>query len=42
MTGREALKCEVRELNTLLTGTLEDTGTWRKGSWTIDMAKIAR
>lgn len=42
MTGREALKIEVRELKTLLTGTLEDMGAWRKGSWTIDMAKIAR
>ena len=42
MTGREALKLEVRELATLLTETLEDIGTWRKGAWTIDMAKIAR
>ena len=42
MTGRESIRVEVRELKTVLQGTLESIGTWRSGAWTIDMGKVGR
>ena len=42
MTGREGLEVEAHDLKTLLSGTLGDIGSWRRGAWTIDLAKIAR
>jgi hypothetical protein len=42
MTGRETLKVEAHDLKTLLTGTLGDIGSWRRGAWTIELARIAR
>jgi hypothetical protein len=42
MTGREMLKIESHELKTLVSGTLESFGSWRRGAWTIDLAKIPR
>ena len=32
MTGRETLKVEMHELETLLSGTLGTIGSWRKGA----------
>jgi hypothetical protein len=40
ITGREAVKLEVQRLTDALKGTLEHVGSWKKGSWTIDMGKI--
>jgi len=42
MTGRETLRVEVHDLKTLLSGSLGDIGSWKRGAWTIDMAKITR
>lgn len=42
MTGRETLKVEVHDLQTLFSATLGDIGSWKRGAWTIDMSKIAR
>jgi hypothetical protein len=42
ITGRETLKIESHELKTLLSGTLGEIGSWRRGTWTIDLGRIAR
>ncbi len=42
MTGRETLRVELHDLKTLLSGTLGDIGSWRRGAWTIDLGKISR
>jgi hypothetical protein len=42
MTGRETIRVETQALSTIYKGPLERLGTWRKGSWTIDMSRAGR
>lgn len=42
MTGRETIRIETQALSTIYDGSLERLGTWRKGSWTIDMSRAGR
>jgi hypothetical protein len=42
MTGREVIRVETQLLTTLSQGTLDSVGSWRRGSWTIDLAKLPR
>ncbi len=40
VTGREAIRVETQQLATLAEGTLERVGSWRRGTWTIDLARF--
>ena len=39
MTGREAIKVEIRQLSTLYEGPLERLASWRGGAWIVDVSK---
>ena len=42
MSGRETVKLEIQELRTVYQGPLERVARWRKGAWTIDLARTVR
>jgi hypothetical protein len=42
MTGRETVKVETRDLRTVFKGRLDQVASWRRGSWSIDLARVVR